>query len=133
MARVLYSLLAGVLGASVAVGLFLMTARAPFFAPEAYADANDWFGLTIIGDIELALVAFFVVFAISAWVSDRPGTFGFMVGGIGAASILMAGVAFVYHPAPRSLHTIAQVYSVFAWVVLALAFGFVGRALSKRA
>ena len=83
MVRILYALLAGPLGALVAAGLLLLSTGAPFFAPQAYADANDWFGLALLGDVELVLVSFAVLFALAAWTSDGMRTFGFMTAGFG--------------------------------------------------
>ena len=132
MARILYALLAGVLGALAAAGLLLMSTGAPFFAPQAYSDANDWFGLALIGDIELVLLAYAILFALAAWMSDGLRTFAFMTAGFGLASLVMTAAAYGYRPAPRSLVTNAQIWAVGIWICLSIVFALAGRAWARR-
>jgi hypothetical protein len=132
MARILLALLAGVLGALVAAGLLLLSTGAPFFAPQAYADANDWFGLALIGDLELVIVSYAVLFALAALISDGPRTFAFMTAGFGLSSLLMAASAYGYRPAPRSLTSSAQIWAVALWIGLSVVFALMGRAWARR-
>jgi hypothetical protein len=132
MKRFLFVAVAGLVGAAAAAVVFLLTSNAAFFAPQAYANANEWYGLSILSDLILVLVSFLVVFALAAWVSVTPRAFWFMAGGIGCASLLMAGFAYAYHPAPQSLHTNDQIYAVGTWVALSVVFAFVGRGPATR-
>ena len=116
-----------------AVGRRLRVAdRRGVFQPQAYSDANDWFGLALIGDLEAVLAAFLVVFGLAAGLSDGRRTFGFMVAGIAASFVLVAALVFSWRPAPRLLRADDQLYLVGGWALLALGLAAVGRALARR-
>jgi hypothetical protein len=121
-------LLAGASGALVAVGLFLLSTNAPFFSPRTYVDANEWFGLSIIGDIELVFASHAAIFGVAYLTSKDLRTFLFTVAGFCLSSLIMAAAAFVYRPAPHSLFTTAQTKAIALWILLSVFFGFAGRA-----
>ena len=132
MGRVLFVASAAIVGALLSAGAFVLLTGAAFFQPEAYSDANDWFGLALIGDIEAVLAAFLVVFGLAAGLSDGRRTFGFMVAGIAASFVLVAALVFSWRPAPRLLRADDQLYLVGGWALLALGLAAVGRALARR-
>lgn len=132
MRRALFITLAALVGGLAAAVVFLAVTSTPFFAAEAYADANEWFGLSIIGDLELAFPAFLLLFGVAAFLSDSARTFWLTAAGVVLASIVMAGLAIAFHPAPRSLHTDYQLYAVGLWWGLSLLFALTGQRLAKR-